>query len=132
MGPRPKTRLLTLLAVGFIVRALAPAGYMPAASGSGLLFELCPDRLPAGFMLPNQQGAHSHHHHDRTQSDEQASSASADFCQLGHMLIAAAAVGESASVDAPFAGARFTPATPYPDVAPPTVLAFRPRGPPIT
>ena len=32
------------------LRALTPDGYMPAAADSGLLFELCPEGMPAEVM----------------------------------------------------------------------------------
>ena len=46
------TRLkpLLLLSAALLLRAVSPAGYMPAAAGTGLLFEFCPEGIPAGFM----------------------------------------------------------------------------------
>ena len=86
-----KARLRTIYAVvlcGLVLRAFAPAGYMPATAGSGFLFELCPDQLPVGvtFASPGH-GHHHHHHHD---PDE----ATGDACDMGHLLA-------SAWIDAP-------------------------------
>ena len=73
---------------GLVLRALTPLGYMPATAGSGLLFELCPDQLPAGFMAQNAD-ASSHHHHGN--SDDTQPAAEADQCQIGHLLFSAVA-----------------------------------------
>jgi len=71
-----------------VLRALTPLGYMPATAGSGLLFELCPDQLPAGFVVQNAD-ASAHHHHGN--SDDTQSTAEADQCQIGHLLFSAVA-----------------------------------------
>ena len=70
------------------LRALTPEGYMPAAQGSGLLFELCPEGMPAEIMQALSGGGH-HHHHGATESGESAASAS--DCPIGHMLGSAVA-----------------------------------------
>ena len=74
--------IFTLLLCGFVIRALAPAGYMPATAGSGLLFELCPDQLPVGVSFAASGHDHHAHHHE---SEEAAS----DACDLGHILASA-------------------------------------------
>jgi len=72
--------LVTVLLAGAILRAFVPAGYMPAAPGKGLLFELCHDGLPAGFM--EALGGHGHHGgHDG--HDENASGGD---CSIAHIL----------------------------------------------
>jgi hypothetical protein len=53
---------------------------MPAASGSGLLFVLCPDQLP-GLAMPAAHSAHVH---------GDGKSAQADACDFGHLMSAAA------------------------------------------
>ena len=45
------------------MRALVPAGYMPAAAGSGLLFELCHDGMPMALMEALKGGGHAHDYH---------------------------------------------------------------------
>ncbi|HSN52942.1 MAG TPA: hypothetical protein VLS87_10450 [Woeseiaceae bacterium] len=56
---------------------------MPAAPGTGLLFELCHDGLPAGFM--EALGGHGHHagHSGHGGHDERAS---AGECSIAHIL----------------------------------------------
>jgi len=112
--------------VGLLLRAATPLGYMPASAGSGLLFELCPGQLPAGFVLPGQPNGHDHHHHssdDDTQSEP-------DTCQIGHILSSTAALDDADSA----VGVHFEPtAIPSPRVITArsaSHLAHRPRGPP--
>ena len=71
---------VTVLLAGIVIRAFIPAGYMPAAPGKGLLFELCHDGLPAGFM--QALGGHSHHA-GHGSHDEHASGGG---CSIGHIL----------------------------------------------
>ena len=81
-----------LVAAALLARAVIPVGYMPAAPGSGLLFELCPEGMPAGF------GGSSHHahHHDPSSIDSQPEP---DRCPIGHMLSFAFAVGDTWQLD---------------------------------
>jgi len=89
---RPDIRNLAVwaLVAGLLLRAATPLGYMPGSVGSGLLFELCPGQLPAGFVLPGATSGHEHHHH----STGDDAPAEPDTCQIGHLLSSAAAVGE--------------------------------------
>ncbi len=75
--------LFTILLAGIVLRAFVPAGYMPAAPGKGLLFELCHDGVPAGFM--EALGGHGHHsgHAGHGDRDEHAGGAE---CSIGHIL----------------------------------------------
>ena len=78
--------LLLFIALAMLgVRALTPLGYMPAAAGSGLLYELCPEGMPAEVMQALAGGGHHHHHHgdDKTGASES--------CPIGHMLAPAIA-----------------------------------------
>ena len=84
---------LWALCVGLLLRAATPVGYMPTALSSGLLFELCPGQLPAGFVLPGTQQGHEHHHHSGHAGDDDRQ-AEPDTCQVGHLLLSATAVGE--------------------------------------
>ena len=79
--------LLAALAM-LALRALTPEGYMPAAQGSGLLFELCPEGVPAEFMQALSGGGHHHHH---GASDSGDSAADTGDCPIGHMLSSAVA-----------------------------------------
>jgi len=75
--------LVTVLLAGIVMRAFIPAGYMPAAPGQGLLFELCHDGLPAGFM--QALGGHGHHESHSGHGDHEEHSGSGD-CSIGHIL----------------------------------------------
>ena len=72
--------LVTVLLAGIVMRAFIPAGYMPAAPGKGLLFELCHDGLPAGFM--QALGGHGHHEGHGGPDDH----AAGGDCSIGHIL----------------------------------------------
>ena len=75
--------LVTVLLAGIVMRAFIPAGYMPAAPGKGLLFELCHDGLPAGFM--QVLGGHGHHSGHAGHGDHDEHAGGAD-CSIGHIL----------------------------------------------
>ena len=82
----PLRQLLLLIALAMLgVRALTPLGYMPASAGTGLLYELCPEGMPAEIMHALSGGGHHHHHG----GDEGGVSES---CPIGHMLAAAMVV----------------------------------------
>ena len=119
--------VIALLA-GLVLRALIPLGYMPAAPGTGLLFELCPDRFPAGF-LHQDAGASTHHHHGSANGAQQ--SAEPDQCQIGHLLFSAVAVDQAMAAfnAAPDAAEKtILPIQTFPHR---TVSVFRARGPPL-
>lgn len=80
--------LLAALAL-LSLRALTPEGYMPASSGSGLLFELCPEGMPAEIMQALSGGGHHHHHHGGSESGD--IEAGMIDCPIGHMLSSAVA-----------------------------------------
>ena len=80
LATRKWRTLFTILMVGIVLRAFVPAGYMPAAPGKGLLFELCHDGLPAGFM--QALGGHGHHAGHAGHDDH----ASGGDCSIGHIL----------------------------------------------
>jgi len=72
--------LVTVLLAGVVLRAFIPAGYMPAAPGKGLLFELCHDGLPVSFMA----ALDGHGHHAGHGGHEEHSAAG--DCSIGHIL----------------------------------------------
>ncbi len=79
--------LLTLVMLG--TRALAPLGYMPAPAGTGLLYELCPEGIPAEIMRSLSGGGHHHHHGGH---DGENKAGPSESCPIGHMLASAIAV----------------------------------------
>lgn len=99
---------------------------MPASVGSGLLFELCPDQLPAGFVLPGEGHSHQHHH----QSPDDNAPTEPDSCQIGHILSSAAAPGDLDSDEADTLQPAFVVSAPATLAHFARRLAFRSRGPP--
>jgi hypothetical protein len=117
---------LLLLLAALLLRASIPAGYMPAALGSGLLFEFCPSGVPAEFMQA-LAGSAGHHHHVSAQ--DQGGHFDAEQCPIGHMLSSAVAFDDYWT-DGPETDAAivFEPAV---DVFTSTSRAvYRARGPP--
>jgi len=88
---------LFLLLAALLMRAGIPDGYMPAAPGSGLLFELCPAGVPAGFMSA-LSGSDHHHHHGK--SDASESHFDSGQCPIGHLLSSAMAFEDVWQIDA--------------------------------
>jgi hypothetical protein len=84
---------LLLLSVAVLLRAAIPAGYMPAAAGSGLLFEFCPEGISTEFMqILSGDSGHDHSHGgDDGENDNHK-------CPVGHMLLSAAAVDNASEV----------------------------------
>lgn len=80
---------MLLLFGAMTLRALIPAGYMPAAGNDGALFELCHDAVPMEVLAwlnvghaGEHGGAHAHHgggHADSAESEHEP-------CAVGHML----------------------------------------------
>jgi hypothetical protein len=99
-----------LLFAALLLRAVIPAGYMPAAAGSGLWFELCPEGVPAEFaeFLSVDIG---HHHHGN--ADGENTGEDDHQCPVGHMLLSAAAA-DSTSQSADLA----------PDLPPATISIY--------
>ena len=117
--------LLTVLLAGIVLRAFVPAGYMPAAPGKGLLFELCHDGLPAGFM--QALGGHDHHagHGDH---DEHAGGAD---CSIGHILSMAVIDEVDAPQAAIFSAPGFFVAAPLQRLLRGHTRVYSARAPPI-
>jgi hypothetical protein len=93
---KKRHRVLLLLLATLLMRVAIPAGYMPAAVGSGLLFELCPEGMPAAVL----QILDSHHHHHHSQSDTSEVSFDTEQCPVGHLLLSAVAVDDGLALDA--------------------------------
>ena len=80
--PLRNRQALILLLAAILMRAGIPDGYMPSALGSGLLFELCPAGVPAGFMTALTGS--DHHHHDKSNASQ--SHYDSGQCPIGHLL----------------------------------------------
>ena len=96
LHPALKQAAISALLLGMLLRAVTPLGYMPGTSGDGLLFELCPEQLPPGFVMPESASAKHQHHHGN--SGDSPADAEPDLCQIGHLLFSAMAV-DQADVD---------------------------------
>lgn len=107
MTRSPATRLLftLLLCTSVLLRVAIPTGYMPAAGGSGLWFELCPEHVPVGFLTAlngaaEEASSHVGHAEHLQLLDPQSHSAHDEHeCPFGHLLSSAAAIDQSS--DAP-------------------------------
>ncbi len=122
-----KQTSIIALCAGLVLRALTPLGYMPASPGSGLLFELCPDQLPAGFEMQGTD-ASAHHHHNGLNDSQ--SVAEPDQCQIGHLLFSAIATGQATldfSVEPAKTGRAFLPNQLLPRL---TTSVYQSRAPP--
>jgi hypothetical protein len=90
--------LVTVLLTGVLLRAFIPAGYMPAAPGKGLLFELCHDGLPVSFMAAlDGHGNHAGHGGHGGHGGHEEHAAAGD-CSIGHIL-SMAFIDESQTVE---------------------------------
>lgn len=94
---RKRQFLLVAALVMLSLRALTPDGYMPGSANSGLLYELCPDGMPAAIMRALAGGGHHHHHHG---SDDSSAVTGTEQCPIGHMLASAAAVDTGSAPEA--------------------------------
>lgn len=114
--PHRQSWIVSALLFALIVRALIPAGFMPAA---GFSFQICPDGFPAHLLQVDaalahdsggEQSAHAgHHHHD-------APAAHHDTLATHHDALAAHHDGLAAQQDAP--PAHHDGASPHDDGAP--------------
>ena len=83
-------RPLPLLFAALLLRAVIPAGYMPAGADSDLWFEFCPEGVSAEFMQALAGESSDGHHHDNSHDNHDDHK-----CPVGHMLSSAAAVDHS-------------------------------------
>jgi hypothetical protein len=58
LRPHHRSRIISLLLLVLVARALVPAGFMPSAAGSSALI-LCPD----GMVMPSGPGGYGHTDH---------------------------------------------------------------------
>ncbi len=103
---RTKSILVSLFILAtIVVRASIPEGFMPAAPGTGLLYELCPSAVPGEVMQTlarwggkGQHAHHTHHGHSDAAAPDHASHDS-DQCQIGHLLASAVVVDTTPDVE---------------------------------
>lgn len=76
-NPHRRSWIVSALLLALVVRALIPAGFMPAA---GFSFQICPDDFPAHLLRTadatsahgsanDEAGPPAHHHHSQTGSE---------------------------------------------------------------
>lgn len=126
ISQRRRQWLASLLAVAFVLRALIPAGFMPAGNGTAAL-RICPEGFPAALLpaLAGDEHAAHHHHNSWASGHHCAFGAAAGAPPLCHVSIVAfvaqnEVIRPHASVIAPSFGFRFLLAQPR---APPGLLA---------
>lgn len=84
---------VVLLLATLVTRAAAPDGFMPAAPGKGLLFELCPSAVPAEVMQVIRSWQHDDHRmHQHGHHGGNHGAHDSNQCPIGHLLAVAAAV----------------------------------------
>jgi hypothetical protein len=93
MNGRPQLRFaLVMVLATLALRAVVPAGFMPAAIGNGLPFEMCPSAVPAEILAAMSGAGHSHHQHH---AGHNAAGSDGHFntgdCPIGQALSAAVA-----------------------------------------
>lgn len=112
-----------MLLAALVMQASIPVGYMPAAPGSGLLFELCPAGMPAGF---SRSMGHAHHH---VESADEGGQVDEDSCPIGHLLSAVVAVDSFWLLDT-LAALPIHILEPVPPALSRAAAQHRSRGPP--
>ncbi len=126
LSVRNRKFLLVAALAMLSLRALTPDGYMPGSAESGLLYELCPEGMPAEIMQALAGDGGHHHHGD---SDDSASVSGTEQCPIGHMLISAIAMdtGEVSDVSPDTTSFDHTPVA---VVIRTRATAYRSRAPP--
>ena len=126
LSVRNRQFLLVAALATLSLRALTPDGYMPGSAESGLLYELCPDGMPAEIMQALAGDGGHHHHHGGSNS---ASVSGSEQCPIGHML-ASAMVVDSGSVPDVLPDTPVFADNPVAMLVRASVVAYRSRAPP--
>ncbi|HET6630489.1 MAG TPA: hypothetical protein VFG91_12000 [Woeseiaceae bacterium] len=101
MNHHGRHRLLQLALIGLALRAIAPAGYMPAPIADGLPFVLCPGGIGAVAFVAAADRAGHHHDDGHARSDESAHDAIAwKFCPFAVLFASPGPVAEHAALPA--------------------------------
>jgi len=139
-----RPQIFLALAATLLLRAMIPAGFMPAAIGAGFPLQVCPSGLPDGALQRlagahanhdhndhhGHQGHHAHHdQHGHGDGHDGGHAYSAEQCPIAHLLAAAAL---------PVSLLPAPPILPAPPVTAPAprhqaaarVHPYHPRGPP--
>lgn len=132
---RARGTLQVFLLLAFVLRALIPAGYMPA-SDRPFALQICPDGLPAQSGHPAQSDEHAlhgaHGDHDAPGSDE--GSHQHDTFRTSHCVFATVAGAGAPEFHAPVATSESSRAMAVRPrqivVQPPEYRPQQPRGPP--
>jgi hypothetical protein len=86
--------LISFVLLALVVRALVPAGFMPATDRP-FSFEICPDGFPAQLLHQDDQTSAHHHHHpaqdDVSGQSSQHGSHDHGAARAEHCVFAAAA-----------------------------------------
>lgn len=126
---------VALLLATLGTRAATPDGFMPAAPGKGLLFELCPTAVTPEVMAVIRSwqpgGHHMHHGHHGMVGDHGSDHAAheGNQCPIGHLLASAVAV-DTTWADAEIPTARVFVAAPVAVWTPAFRTAYSSRDPP--
>ena len=118
--------IISVLLVTVVVRALIPAGFMPAAD---FTYQICPDGFPAQLLHDEHAAHHSHHHGEQGSHEHGAARAE-------HCVFAAAAGAAPAPHTALLLTSVETEATSHLYLPPvlPALTRYRaqqPRAPPV-
>ena len=132
---RARGTLRAFLLLAFVLRALIPAGYMPA-SDRPFALQICPDGLPAQWGQPAQSDEHAQHGthggHDAPASDQ--GSHPHDTLRASHCVFATVASAGAPEFHAPVATSESSYAVAVRPrqivVQPPEYRPQQPRGPP--
>jgi hypothetical protein len=92
--------IVSALLIALFVRALIPAGFMPAMDRP-LSFQICPDGYPAQLLRQAAHDAHAHHHHD-TSEPSHSGPHTHGIASGEHCVFAAVAGVASFTFNAPF------------------------------
>lgn len=120
------SRILWLAVAGVALRAIVPAGYMPAPLSEGLPFVLCPGSAPY-LSLPGNK----HHGGDagHASTGDDAASPAWEFCPFGVFFSQAAPATEHAALAPPPSQSPLF-AEPGAIVRPALARSWRARAPP--
>ncbi len=125
--------LIGVLLVTLLVRALIPAGFMPATDRP-LSFQICPDGFPAA-LLGSAQDPHAHHHLHHNGGEAGGAPHNHGSASAEHCVFAAAAAAGAVAFAPTFSAPAVNLGAPQSPYVSPTIESRRyrvqqPRGPP--